>query len=421
MREDDPSPAAPAGPVLQVARARRSLAVAFAGFCAFLGLYSTQPLLPLLEQVFHASKAAVSLVLTSATLGVALAAPLVGFLADRLGRKRVIVVSASLLALATLLNATATDFWALVFWRFLQGLFTPGVFAVTVAYVQEEWADGGVGRAMAMYVTGTVIGGFSGRMTTGLVVSHWPWRWSFVAIGLLGAVSALALQAWLPGERNFRSRRTGESPLAGAGAHFRNPRLRAAFAVGFGVLFSLIACFTYVTFHLAGAPFHLGPLALGSLFFTYLIGAVITPYSGRVIDRYGHRTAMVLAMGGGIAGMLLTLLPSLWAVISGLTLCCTGVFVAQAATASYLGVAASHDKALAVGLYVTFYYLGGCVGGEVPGYLWRFGGWPACVALVILVQLLTIAFTLSGCTDPAQDGDPHAERDPILGIATGAE
>ena len=114
-------------------------------------------------------------------------------------------------------------------------------------------------------------------------------------------------------------------------------------------------------------------------------------------------------MGTSVAGMLLTLVPNLWVVMSGLALCCTGVFVAQAATASYLGVAASHNKALAVGLYVTFYYLGGCIGGELPGYLWRFGGWSACVALVIFVQMSTIAITLTGCTRSHPGRQPGSE------------
>ena len=49
----------------------RTLAVVFAGFCAFLGLYATQPLLPLLSEVFRISHVAVSLTVTVATLGVA--------------------------------------------------------------------------------------------------------------------------------------------------------------------------------------------------------------------------------------------------------------------------------------------------------------------------------------------------------------
>jgi hypothetical protein len=47
-------------------------------------------------------------------------------------------------------------------------------------------------------------------------------------------------------------------------------------------------------------------------------------------------------------------------------------------------------------MYVTCYYLGGSAGAELPGFLWRLGGWPVCVALVILVQALTIAVTLTG-------------------------
>jgi len=379
---------------------RRAWAVAFAGFCAFLALYLTQPILPMLGQIFHAGKAAVSMTLTAATLGVALSAPLVGSVADTFGRKRVIVWSASLLAAATLLNGTATTFGELIFWRFLQGVFTPGVFAVTVAYVQEEWAGEGVGRAMALYVTGTVVGGFTGRMISAIIVSRWNWHWSFVVIGAMGAAGAVALQVLMPREKRFTGKLQGASLVAGMGVHFRNPRLLATFFAGFGVLFSLIATFSYVTFYLADPPFNLGPLALGSLYCTYLIGAAVTPSCGKVIDRYGHRAAVALAMGMGAAGMLLTLIHSLWAVGAGLAFCCTGVFVAQATATSYIGLAAVRGKALAVGIYVTFYYMGGSAGAELPGFLWHWGGWPACVGLVILVQVLTVILALL-CWAPA--------------------
>jgi len=394
MVNPDPAPMSPSDRQMRRLERQRSLAVAFSGFCAFLGMYVTQPLLPMLEQFFKAGKATVSLTLTASTLGVALAAPLVGSVADRMGRKRVIVWSASLLTLATLLDATATGLPSLILWRFFQGLFIPGVFAVTIAYVQEEWVDGGAGRAMAIYVTGTVIGGFTGRLVSGVVATRWNWHWCFVVVGAMVGVSALLIQAWLPRERHFSGRVGGRSLGSEMAMHLRNPRLLATFGVGFGVLFSLVATFTYVTFHLAGAPFNLGPLAISCLFFTYLIGAVVTPPCGRIIDRFGHRTALTLAMGTATLGMLLSLVPNLWMVVAGLTLCCSGVFISQAASTSFIGQAAERSKALAVGIYVTCYYVGGSVGAELPGFLWRFGGWPICVALVILVQLLTIATTL---------------------------
>jgi predicted MFS family arabinose efflux permease len=391
---------------------RRTWAVVFSGFCAFLGLYATQPLLPLLERYFSVGKVAVSLTVTATTAGVALAAPLIGTIADRFGRKRVIVGSACLLALATLLDATATGLPSLIFWRFLQGVFTPGVFAVTVAYIQEEWADSGAGRATAAYVTGTIIGGFTGRMTAGLIASRADWHLVFVALGLASGVAAVVLQAWLPRERRFIRDAEGFSPLGSAIDHLRNKRLLAIFAVGFCVLFSLLGTFTYVTFYLAAPPFHLSPAAIGSLFVVYLVGAVITPPCGRAIDRYGHRIALAVAIGVAMLGELLTLSHSLWAVVIGLAAVCSGVFVAQAAANSHIGLAAEHSKALAVGLYVTFYYVGGSVGAALPGYVWALGGWPACVGVFVLMQLTIVAIALAAWGAPSD----AAPRDAYSGV-----
>ena len=139
----------------------RSAPVVLAGFCAFLNLFLTQPILPLLASIFGASKATVSLTVTAATLGVALAAPFTGQIADRLGRKPVILWSAALLGVTTLLGATAPTLNWLIFWRFCQGLTTPGVFAVAVAYINDEWPAEKAASAAGAYVSGTVVGGFS--------------------------------------------------------------------------------------------------------------------------------------------------------------------------------------------------------------------------------------------------------------------
>jgi YNFM family putative membrane transporter len=149
--------------------------------------------------------------------------------------------------------------------------------------------------------------------------------------------------------------------------------------------------FTYVTFRLADPPFSLTTAALGWLFAVYLVGAVVTPFAGRFIDLRGHRLALAIAIAIGVVGSLLTLIHMLAAVVAGLALVSSGVFIAQAAASSYVGTAATHNRGLAVGLYATFYYLGGSAGGALPALFWSSGGWPACVALVIAVQLTTAA------------------------------
>ncbi len=368
---------------------RRTAAVAVAGFCGFLTLYAPQPLLPMLAHEFHTSVAGISLLLTASTVGVASAALFAGILADRLGRKRIIVPASILLAVPCLLVAAAAGLRQLIFWRFWQGVFTPGISVVVPAYINEEWEEG-VGAAMGAYVSGTVLGGFSGRMIAGLVGARFPWQWAFVVLGGLCAVAGLVVWMWLPPDHRFARPHHHGSTAGAMARHLKNPRLLATYAVGFCVLFSMLATFTYVNFYLAAPPFQLTPAELGLLFVVYLAGAAAAPIAGRWIDRAGHRFTITVALAGGIFGILLTLLPSIPAILLGLALCCSGVFVAQSASSSYIGTVATEARAAALGMYVLFYYVGGSFGAAVPGQFWSRGGWPACVALIASVQLLTI-------------------------------
>jgi predicted MFS family arabinose efflux permease len=381
-----------------------TVGIVLAGSAAFLNLYSTQPLLPLLARTFRASTFDAGLTITAPAIAVACSAPMIGRLADRIGLRRVILGSAFLLAVATALAATSSSLRQLIAWRFVQGLTTPGIFAGTIAYIHEEWPASHAGRATAAYMTGTILGGFVGRVVAGLMAADVNWQASFVALAILNVAIAFTLLATLPPERAAAARlkrapaesrgARGSGRAGNLGHLFANRQLLATFAIGFCILFTNVAMFTYVTFHLAAPPFSLSTAALGWLFVVYLFGAVVMPFGGRWIDRYGHRTGIAGAMAIGAAGALLTLTPSLPVVAAGLALCSTGVFIAQSSTNSYIGVVTARDRALAVGIYATFYYIGGSVGGALPAMFWNAGGWKACVALIVLVQTTGVAIAL---------------------------
>ena len=367
--------------------------VVLAGFAAFLDLYATQPLLPLLMRVFDTTHFAVSLTITASAMGVAMAAPVAGRLADLVGRKRVISGSAFVVMAATALAATSRSLSQFVFWRFVQGLATPGIFGIAIAYVHDEWPASHVGRALAAYVSGTVIGGFCGRALVAAVASRFDWHVAFAALAVVNLVAAVLLVVLLPSERRpavTRSKDHGQS-LARL---LTNRQLTGTNAVGFCVLFTQVAVFSYVTFHLSAAPYHLSTAALGWLFVVYLFGAGVMPVAGHWIDARGHRAALVSGMGIGMSGALLTLTPWLPVIIIGLALVGTGVFVAQATASSYIGAVTHEDRGLAVGIYSTCYYLGGSAGGALPAVFWNAGGWPACVALVVGVQMVTVTLAL---------------------------
>jgi MFS transporter, YNFM family, putative membrane transport protein len=388
-----------------------TLPVIVAGMAAFLDLYSTQPLLPLLTRTFGASPFEAGLTITAPTVAVAIFAPFIGRFADRFGLRRVIVGSAWTLALATALAATSQTLAQLIFWRFVQGVATPGIFASTVAYIHEMWPPARAGRGTAAYMTGTIIGGFTGRAVAGLVAADVNWHAAFVALALLTG-GAASLIAWrLPEEDReaVRRRAGGSTRVSGHATRarelFRNRQLAATCGVGFCVLFTQVAMFTYVTFHVAAPPYSLSTVAIGWLFVVYLLGAVVTPFAGWWIDTYGHRAGIASAMAIGGAGALLTLAPSLAAIVAGLALCATGVFIAQATTSSYIGAVTRSSRALAVGMYSTFYYAGGSTGGALPSIVWRAAGWTGCVLMVLTIQMLGVAIAVTQWSPAAAAGD----------------
>jgi MFS transporter, YNFM family, putative membrane transport protein len=369
------------------------LALFLTGFGAFLNLNATQPLLPYFRRLFEATELQVSLTVSASALAVALAAPLAGWAADRLGRKPVILTAMVGVAVATGFTGVARTLPQLIAWRFLQGLWVPGIAAVAMAYVTEEAPAGAVGRTMATYVTGTVLGGFAGRFLNGLVAPHWGWRMAFLLLGVLTLVSAAGTAWRLPASRHFVRERSGSFAFHAFAQHIHNRQLLATYAVGWTVLLSLASTFTYVNFYLADPPFHLGPTGLASVFGVYVVGAAVTPGAGRLIDRLGYRRALLAALAVAALGVLLTLISHLWAVLLGLTLLASGVFACQAAASSHVGVAAGHARSSAAGLYVSIYYLGGSAGSVIPGLFWGATGWPGCVAFVLGIQVLAAGVT----------------------------
>ncbi|HET7190323.1 MAG TPA: MFS transporter [Pseudolabrys sp.] len=400
---------------MKAAKARtfsaRHLAVGLAGYCAFVNLYSPQSILPLLSQEFHATAAEISTIITVSTLAVALTAPFTGTVADVLGRKRVIVAAMFVLVIPTLMVGLATTLSQLIFWRAMQGLVLPPIFAVAVAYIGDEWSTKEATTAAGIYSSGSSLGGFSGRLVTGLLADYIGWRAGFAALAAIAFAGAIAVAFLLPYERRF----VRSDGLLASGrqmlAHFRNRQLLATYAVGFGVLFNFICTFTFISFHLAAAPYNLSASWLGAIFVVYLVGSVLTPWTGWAVGRFGRRAFMVGVIALWIAGIALTLAPSLPLIVAGLALGAGCGLICQAVSTGYVTTTAKAGRSSAVGLYVTSFYTGGSFGAAAGGIAWTIGGWPACVAIVaamltVMAMIVTFAWSQTGKSGPPSAIEP---------------
>ena len=369
----------------------RRIAVALTGFCAFLNLYSPQAILPELARELGVGVAGISTIMTVSTLAIALTAPFTGAIADVLGRKRVITAAMLAVALPTALIAFAPDVQALAVCRFVQGLLLPPIFAVTVAYIGDEWPPSEVAGVAGLYVSGSSIGGFAGRFIPGVLADVIGWRGTFVVLAVLTLACALAVAMILPREKSFVRSQGLRDVAAADAAHLRDPQLVATFGIGFGVLFNFLATFTYVSFHLAAPPYGFSSALLGAIFVTYLAGSVIAPMAGRAIALFGRRRFTITVIGVWVAGALLMLAPQVGFIIAGLTICAACGMLCQAVSTGYVTVTAREGRSSAVGLYVTCFYVGGSVGASLPGFLWTIGGWTAAVAMVIAMLAIMAA------------------------------
>jgi len=364
-----------------------NLAVFAAGFSTFVNMWCTQSILPQIAAAFHVAQARTGLVVTAPLMATALMAPVIGAISDRFGRKRLIMGAAALLVIPTVLMADAQNLPSMVVLRFIQGLMLPFIFTITIAYIGDETSGAATAKLAGTYTSGAIFGGFSGRLITGLVTAAADWRVALLVVGAVTFGAAVIIGLALPREQKFRPLYGFTRALRSFPLHLSNRKLLATDAVGFGVLFCLVAVFTFINFRLSAAPYCMGPAALGLIFVVYLGGVVMSPIAARLSTRFGRRAVMAVAGPVILAGLACTLAAPVWAIMLGLLLISSATFVQQTLATAFVGAAAREGKSTAVGLYVTFYYIGGSFGGLAPAGIWHAYGWPGCVALVAAMQV----------------------------------
>jgi len=290
-------------------RRKALLVVYLAVFVDMLGFGIILPLLPFHTERLGGTGLWVGAVLTAYAAAQFIAAPVLGALSDRFGRRPMLLASLAGSAVSLALTGVAGSLVTLLAARVVAGMFG-GAIAVGQAYVvdltdppERTKALGMVGASIGMgFVLGPAIGaGLSGLGFAGV---------SFVAGGIAFA-NLIAGSLLLPRARAdvepppTRSR----NPLATLGRAVRRPALRPLLAATFLATFAFVGM--EATYALLGARLYgLGPAGLGLVFtgvgvvMAVVQGAVV----GRMAGRYGNRSVAVagtllLALGLGALPM----------------------------------------------------------------------------------------------------------------------
>lgn len=366
------------------------------GVFSFLQVYSIQAILPVLVVDFAATDVQAGMIVGATVLAIAIMSPFLGMLSDAIGRKPFIVGALLFLVVPTALIAQSPSIGWLGLWRFIQGLSVPGITVVTIAYIAEEFEDRAVTELMSFYVSGSVLGGFMGRFILGHLEEYIGWRYAYYVMAVMTLIGAMWVGKMLPRSRHFQANSNFRSAIQILLAHLTDRYVVASALLGACVLFSLVGCFTFINIHLDKSPYSLSTGQLANLFAVYLIGVIITPISTTLLSRFGAIRTIGSAVLISMSGVLLTLSTPLWAIVVGLAVMSTGVFITQAATISYIAVNVHTGRSLATGIYYMGYYAGGTIGAWLCGLAYAYGQWQLTVWLLLFVQVLALSVVVFG-------------------------
>jgi YNFM family putative membrane transporter len=380
--------------------ALRSLIIGLTAFLTVVDLFATQAILPSLTRHYNVTPAAMGFAVNASTMGMAVAGLVVGFLSQHIDRRLGILLSLALLAIPTSLLAVAPNLTVFTILRITQGLCMASAFALTLAYLGEQCSAMDAGGAFAAYITGNVASNLIGRLLSSAVVDTLGLASNFYFFALLNLAGAVLVYFTIQRVQPMHSMAMMQTPFAAMIGHWRNPALRAAFGIGFCILFAFIGTFTFVNFVLVRSPLSLGRMDLGFVYFVFLPSIVTTLLAGKTVAVVGTRPAIWSALAVAAVGLPLMLSSHLAEVLAGMVLVGAGTFFAQAAATGFVGRATSENRGVAGGTYLACYFLGGLVGSAVLGQLFDRYGWIACVAGVAtslaMAALLTARLTMPG-------------------------
>jgi predicted MFS family arabinose efflux permease len=350
-------------------------------------LFVISPLLPSIATEFDLSATTTGLGVTVFSLTYLLSAPLLGRLADRIGRRRTLLICLLGFAAANFLTGVAPGFGWLLAARIAAGAASSGVSPLIYAGVGEAAPAARRATWMAIAVSGLLLALSVGAPAGTLVASNWGWRAPFLVLGVLSLALIAANRLVWPAD----PRPDGATAVALPALTLADLAMRLLPTVLWAT--ALYGVYTYLGVWLAGAGLSSSQVARAISF--YGAGALAgTLLGGQAADRFGTRETMLASLAG-LAACLSALAAGVgtgWT--ADIALLITSIFAQLFFPAQQAGLArqfpqrrafvlAMNNSALFLGIS-----LGSLTGGETLA--WAGFGADAALGAVIACAALTL-------------------------------
>lgn len=136
-------------------------------------------------------------VLTSYLVSNAIVLPITGWLANRVGRKRLLIVCIGIFTASSFAAGAAASLGFLVLARIVQGIGGGALQPIAQAVLLESFPPEKRGQAMAVYAMGVIVAPIIGPTLGGWITDNYSWRWIFYINIPIGALAVFMVQSFV--------------------------------------------------------------------------------------------------------------------------------------------------------------------------------------------------------------------------------
>ncbi len=371
----------------------RNLAVVV--YCTTVGfaiLYITQPLLPLLAEQWGRPTSDTAFLTTATMVPLALGPLLYGYVLEHVSAKHMLTASFGILTLAQLALSTGPGYTVFLLLRTAQGLMLPAIFTALMTYSSAAGGQEKTRRNISIYIAATIVGGYCGRVLSGLITDLYSWQGAFL-FWALAALAAALLTTRLASDPRLR---LGRVHLAEIRELARRPVYAEGLASAFLLFFVFAAMLNFLPFHMRDNDPNISHSAIALVYTGYLIGIVVSLASLRLIQWFGgERRTLVVGSLVYLAGTAAFALPGNQFAYLSMLVFAGGMFTLHSVLSALLNHLETERKGLLNGLYVSAYYAGGALGSYAPGFLYQRIGWSAFVLFLLMLLVLLTGLSLA--------------------------
>jgi MFS transporter, YNFM family, putative membrane transport protein len=355
----------------------------WAGLVVLCSLYVTIPLLPLFSTIFHISSSQAAWTGSTFSISFAVGCLFFGAIADRYGRKKVMVYGLLALSLMTFGVGVANHFGELILFRALQGMLAATFSPVALTYIGVMFPPNKRVTTIGIISSGFLTAGIIGQLISSFIMSHFHWSMVFYFFSIIYFITTILIYIFLPTDI-MENQKNILLVMKKFIIPFKSRALVLCNIISIMILLSFVGMYTALG-HYLGTEFDFNDQQIFYVRAGGLFGMCLSPFVGKFVQRFGMRKVLICGFMSSIIGVLsIGLTQHLLFIISMSVLFVCGICMIVPTMLALVGQLGAKERGIATSIYTFILFIGASIGPLIATHLLEIGS-------------VTLPFSIFGC------------------------